>query len=350
MISASIFRDASRLVLMLAISAALGACGSGGDDVDDDGGDVDITDEPAPPLPALVKFGIGTKDGAPLTFTANLDTTAVVIAYPLLGFGGTWDRNAGAYSLTGGTSVSTTPSPPLFGGFSNQIVDPLAWVGYNPPSAGKLEQITPAGNPFFLPDPVQATFGSVGVRLTYPSETPLDVDWDTYVNLWLDDTQIDAWRLASFGGATMSLAIERVRMILDLMAFINANDMAISAAGSTGLVTACSPRPGAATGTRRIALANPDGEFNPGDDLVVTYENCWIDDPTDDIDQLLDGSITLSGYIENVTDAGDFVSTGFDEFRFDSLKVRETETVGSVVNVDPASVVTTGTLTLFVQP
>lgn len=343
---ASIARNASRLASTLAIFATLAACGGGGDD----GGTIDITDDAAPPLPAVLKFGIGTKDSAPLTFSSSVDTTTVTIAYPLLSFGGTWDRGSGAYTLAGSTGVNSSPVPPLFGNFGNQIVETLAWTGDGSPTAGKLEQITPAGNAFFLPDPVQTTIVGNVLTLSYPNETPLDLDWDSYLNLWVDDTQIDPWRLASFGGATLSLAIERIRMILDLMAFINANDTAISAAGANGLVTNCSPRPGAATGTRRIALANPDGELNPGDGLIVTYSDCWIDDATDDVDQLLDGSITLSGYIENATDAGVFVSTGFDEFRFESLEVRETETVGSVVNVDPTAVVTSGTLTLFVQP
>jgi len=346
---ASIARNASRLASTLAIFAALAACGGGGGD---DSGDVDITDDPAPSLPTALKFGIGTKDSAPLTFASSIDTTTVTIAYPLLGFSGTWDRAASAYTLVGATGVNSSPVPPLLGTFSNQIVETLTWTGDGSPTAGKLEQITPASNAaFFVPEPVQTTIAGNLLTLSYPGETsPPPLDWDSYLGLWVDDTQIDPWRLASFGGATLSLAIERIRMVLDLMAFINANDIAISAAGANGLVTNCSPRPGAATGTRRIALANADGELNPGDGLVVTYSNCWLDDATDDVDQLLDGAITLNGYIENATDAGAFVSTGFDEFRFDSLEVRETETVGSVVNVDPTAVVTSGTLTLFVQP
>jgi hypothetical protein len=324
----------------MVIVAGLSGCGGGGGD-SPDGGDVEITDDPAPPMPVAVNFGIGTKAGAPLTLTSG----PISISYPLLSFNGTWDRNAKAYTLSGGTGTSSGPS--LFGTFASQLVEPLAWVGSTLPTRGKIESITPAGNSFFLPDPVQSTVTSTGLTLTYPGVTPLAVDWDRYIGLWAEvPEQPDHWRLASFGGATVALAIERMTVVLELMAFINGNDQAIAASGAAGLVTACSPRPGASTGTRRIALTNPDGEFNPGDGLTVTYNNCWIDDPADDVDILRNGTITLSLYIENATP----FSTGFDEFRFDALTDQETETAGGVVTVDPTAIVTTGTLTLFVTP
>jgi hypothetical protein len=133
-------------------------------------------------------------------------------------------------------------------------------------------------------------------------------------------------------------------MVLDLMATINANDLRISAAG--GYVTACSPRPGAATGTRTIALANQDGQLNPGDSIVVTYRDCWIDDATDDIDLLWNGTITMSGYIENKSP----FSTGFEEIRFNGLAEYETITSAGTVTVEPLALVTNGTMTLFVTP
>lgn len=110
-------------------------------------------------------------------------------------------------------------------------------------------------------------------------------------------------------------------------------------------MTSCSLQPGTTTpGTRKIALANPHGELNPGDDLIVTYTNCWLDDPADTYDVLLDGTITMNGYIENSTP----FSTGFDEFRFDSLVERET--ANGIVDPTSPPVTTTGTLTLFVTP
>jgi len=324
--------------LAFMIVAGLFGCGGGGGG---DGDDVEITDDPAPPMPVSVSFGIGTKTAAPLTLTAG----PVTISYPLLSFSGTWDRNAKAYTLTGGTGIDSGPS--LFGTFASQLVQPLAWVDSKVPTLGRIENTTPAGNTLFLPEPVQSTITAAGLRLTYPGAIPLDVDWETYIGLWAGaPAPPDHWRLASFGGATIALAIDRMTMILDLMAFINGNDRAIAAAGATGLVTACSPRPGAAAGTRRIALTQADGVLNPGDGLTVTYNDCWIDDPTDDLDILRNGTITLSLYIENATP----FSTGFDQFRFDALTEQETDTVGGVVNVDPTTIVTTGTLTLFVRP
>jgi len=337
-----VLRAPHRLAASIVLSTFLAACGGGGGGGDSGGGA--ITDDPAPPMPTIVSFGIGTKDVAPLTFTVA-NVADVSIAYTLLGFNGTWNRTAQAYSLSGRTNVLSGPN--LFGDFVVQTIEPLTWAGDNPPGAGKMEVLTVATSKYPLLLPVVTTIDGMAppVLLGYGADT-VRYDWDTYLSLWPDDTEPTQWRVASFGATALSLAIDRVRAVLDLMAFINGNDRAIAAAGAAGLETACSPRPGATTGSRRIALANPDGELNPGDGLVVTYTNCWIDDPTDDIDLLLDGTITMSGYIENASP----FSTGFDEIHFVSLTIWETETAGGLVNIDPDPIVVTGKLGLFVTP
>jgi hypothetical protein len=319
------------------ISVLLAACGGG----DDDSGPTAIADEAAPPMPTTVNFNIGTKDTARLTFTVD----GVSIAYPLLRYTGTWNRTAQAWTLRGSTGVDSGTM--LFGAFSVQVIEALNWTGDDAPSSGKMEFVTPAGNSFFPGQTVQATIDSnpQPILLTFGTAT-IRYDWDSYLMVWPDDTQPNQWRLASFGGTASALAAESGRMVLELMAFINANDLRIATAGAAGLDTACSPRPGASTGTRKIALANPDGELNPGDGLIVTYSNCWIDDPTDNIDLLFNGSITLTGYIENRSP----FATGFDQITFNSLAENETETAGQVVTVVQPPVVTTGTMTLFVTP
>jgi hypothetical protein len=323
-----------RLLSAIAIAVFVAACGGGGDD--GGGGSVDITDDPAPPMPTSINYEMRTKDAAPLAFSIDV----ISVSYPLLQFGGTWNRTADAWTMTGYSGVNSGAQ--LFGNFAIQSVDPLQFSADDTPTAGKLEFTTPAGNSFFPGERVQVTVG-VNAVVTYNQQTNT-YDWDTFFMLWPDTTQHPSQRLASFGTTVSGLAADRGKMVLDLMAAINANDLKIS--GVDGYVTACSTPPGAAAGTRRIALANPDGVFNPGDAVVVTYTNCWVDDPTDSIDLLWNGKITMSGYIENRSP----FSTGFDEIRFDGLAENETETVGSTVNIVQPPIVTNGTLTLFIKP
>ena len=332
--SAFSLRGAPGLFTAIVISVFLAACGGGGDDA------VDIEDTKQQ-MPTTVNFNIGTKDSARLTFSVD----GVSIAYPLLKYSGTWNRTAQAWTLRGSTGVDSGPM--LFGAFSVQVIEALNWAGDSAPSSGKMEFVTPAGNSFFPGQTVQTTIDSnpQPILLTFGAAT-IRYDWDSYLLVWPDDTQPDQWRLASFGGTASALAAESGRMVLELMEFIYANDVRISTAGAAGLDTACSPRPGAATGTRKIALANQDGELNPGDGLIVTYSNCWIDDPADNIDLLFNGSLTLTGYIENRSP----FATGFDQITFNSLTENETETAGQVVTVVQPPVVTTGTMTLFVTP
>lgn len=327
-------RTGWRLLSAVAIATLVAACGGGGGDDDGDGGTI-VTDDPAPPMPTTINFNIATKDAAPLAF--SVDTVA--ISYPLLKFNGTWNRTADAWTMRGSTGVDSGAA--LFGAFSTQVLEPLQFTG-DEPSAGKLEFATPAANSFFPGEQVQVTVGT-NVLVTYNLVTK-SYDWDTFLLLWPDVAQSNSDRLASFGVTASGLAADRGKLVLDLMATINGNDLKISAAG--GYETPCASRPGAATGTRRIALTNPDGELNPGDGIVITYTNCWIDDQTDTVDRLLNGSITLSGYIENQSP----FSTGFDEIRFNALAENETETIGGAVNVVQPAIVTNGTMTLFVTP
>lgn len=328
------FTTARRLLSALAIAMLVVACG-GGDD--GGGGGIDITDDPAPPMPTSINYGFGTKDAAPLAFSAD----GISLSYPLLQFRGTWNRTANTWTMTGSTGVHSGAQ--LFGNFGVQAVEPLQFSADGTPVAGKLEFITPAGNSFFLSQPVQVTLSSTSALVAYGTTTA-SFGWDDFLLLWPDTAQPDAYRLASFGTTTSALAADRGKMVLDLMAVINANDLKISAAG--GYVTACSTPPGAVAGSRTIALANPDGELNPGDGIVVTYANCWVDDPSDSIDLLWNGKITMSGYIETRSP----FSTGFDEIRFDGLAENETETVGGAVNIVQPAILTNGTLTLFVTP
>lgn len=332
----------------LVVAALLGACGGGGGD------DVVVdTDDPAPSLPTIVKFGIGTKATAPLTVTA---TGVGVVAYPSLGFNGEWNRAASAFTLGGGTGVSSGAT--LYGDMTERIAEPLRWVaapepwiGDNIPTEGKLETETPLSNTNFPGYLVQTAISSTGLTLSYQSSTLALPDWGAFEDLWEDPATPAEWQLASFGGSTLSLAIDRSRLVLDLMAYVNARDREIAAAGAAGIEAPCDLPPGSTTrGSRKIALANPDGQLNPGDSLVMTYTDCWLDDPGDNVDIWLEGTVVLSGYIENADDSGALVSTGFDEFRFESLKSRDTETVGGALIPDDLELVTTGTMTLFVTP
>jgi hypothetical protein len=331
------FRTAGRLLSAIAIAVLVAACG-GGDD-DGGGGGTIITDDQAPPMPTTVSFNVGTKDAARLAISAD----SIGFSYPQLAFAGTWNRTANTWTLRGSTEVDSGPQ--LFGSFSARAVEPLQFFADDTPAAGTMEFVAPLGNSFI---PAGATMQvKVGANVVVTNMVNLidhTYDWDTFLSMWIDATQHPTERLASFGTTTAGLVADRGKMVLDLMATINANDLRISATG--GYVTACSPRPGAATGTRTIALANQDGQLNPGDTIIVTYRDCWIDDPTDDIDLLWNGTITMSGYVENKSP----FSTGFEEIRFNGLAEYETITSAGTVTVEPLALVTNGTMTLFVTP
>jgi len=332
------FITGRQVLSAIAVAVMAAACGGGG------GGSVDgtvnpvITDDPAPPMPANVNFTFGTKASAPLA----LSTPGVVLSYPRIAFAGTWNRMADTWTMRGQADVESGAQ--LFGNFSARAIDPAQFSADDTPTAGKLEYVAPPGNTFIPAGAImQVTVGAQALVVNMTNLIDHTYAWDVFLDMWTDTNQHPTERLASFGVNASGLVADRGKMVLDLMAAINVSDQQIQTAA--GYATQCSPRPGAGTGSRLITLASQDGHLNPGDTVLVTYTNCWVDDPSDSIDVLLNGTVTMAGYIESKSP----FATGFDEIRF-NLSENETETVGGTVMVMQPAVSTNGTMTLFVSP
>ena len=69
-------------------------------------------------------------------------------------------------------------------------------------------------------------------------------------------------------------------------------------------------------------------------------DDCWLDDPTDDTDELLNGVIQAESYIEDVDASNTITHVGFERIRFVDYTIAETEEDMSVFTIDPLATTT----------
>jgi hypothetical protein len=284
-------------------------------------------------MPASLAFTGGLTEGVAMAISA--DTMELPIT--VFDFNGTWDRTANRYTLpANGTVVHVDLGPR--GVLATGVTATASWVGIPPPAqSGTLSAESRAdgsGTPLFaglatmtvLPDPAL-------VRLSWNGTTPpttADYSWDGFLDALLPTDWQQGLQL---GVALFASGVEKVQLALDQFVFINAHDAQLAGAGAAGVTQACA----SSTGTRTVVWndANLDGALGPGDGFTVTFAGCRIDLPGD-LDEVLDGKIVISGYIEN---ASPFSVGG----RVDFIGLKQTETGPQALSVS-----TTASLQLFV--
>jgi len=311
-----------KLVASAIVLAVLQACGGGGGG---DGGDGNGApgDDSAPTMPTTLAFSGGLIDGVPMAVSAAGQSLSVTS----FGFKGTWDRTANRYTLPANETFLSVNSEAL----GARVTAAASWVGFAPPvESGTLS----AQSPLFTGIAAMTALSDTQVQLSWTGTTPtttVNYSWDTFLNELLP-TDWEIGIQAAFGAAAHG--VEKVQFALDQFVFINTYDAQLATAGAAGVTQACA----GGAGTRKVVWSdtNGDGALGPGDGFSVTFASCRIDMPGD-IDQVLDGQIVISGYIEN---SSPFSVGG----RVDFVGLRQAET-----DVQGISLSTTGSMQLFIS-
>jgi hypothetical protein len=302
-----------KFVASAAALAVLSACGGGGGDGGDDGGAT--SDDQAPPLPARLTFSGTLIDGVPMVVSAAGQ------GLPVSGFGfkGSWDRTANRYTLPANETFLNIDLG-LSGVLTVGVTSTASWIGSVPPvESGTVsaQSIVDAfETPLFTGIASATALSSVAVQTSWNGTSPpttYTYTWDAFIDGMLPTD----WETGvQVGFALLAHGVEKLQFAIDQFVFINAHDAQLASAGAAGVTQACA----GGVGTRKVVWndANRDGALGPGDGFGVTFANCRIDLPGD-IDQLLDGQIVISNYIEN---ASPFSVGG----RVDIVGLQQTET------------------------
>jgi hypothetical protein len=252
-------------------------------------------------------------------------------------------------SLNGGPMVKVTTdlwNAPL-GILSINVDEPIESIEGDNPTQGKIT-VGVGINPFAYTFSVTIT--GTGVRLEREGFVSVEYTWDEFEEL-LGSGAPDWQQQASFASSIIGFYFNQVKFVINAITLIEENDTALSKGNVTinGDTFPGTPPAGhVAQGTLTLSCTN--GNVGPGGDFSEVFHDYWVDDPSDDIDQLYDGSVRLDGFVENSDEARDIItSIGFPVVLFGSedhpeegLTIYETEeTSPGVFSINDA-----GTLTI----
>lgn len=291
---------------LLGLLALLPSCGGGGG-----GGDV------APDIPETnLDYVFGPPRGPVprLTVTGPLSKFTLTPLEPTYMIG-TYDKETLDVTITDNAAVpilwadTVTPSDqPLFGNLEVTVSQAFRWNGASDPTAGEV--LITSRNGFF-PGTIRARVlaGGAGVRSEYDSgndgtyEESAENSWGSFYDLWEDGSEPVYERVSSFVYSTRETAFSLMEMSMETSNAIEDHRAELEAAGSDNAVQVeCDALPGESPGSYTIVWTDVNGNglidsVGPQyDTLAFAIDHCWMDNPSDSEDLLLDGGIHLAYY------------------------------------------------------
>lgn len=234
--------------------------------------------------------------------------------------------------------VTGDAQSPLLGTLTVTLTEDIDANVDEAPTSGAFTVTTPG-------ETVSVDIDSSGVQIGLNGGVPVAYTWGAFEDLLEDDTA-ELWqRRASLGANAFTFIYDLFFEVADALDELEAVTL------NNPVVTACDMFPGSppagviAQGETSITWLG-SGELMDGDDFEWTFTQCWTDDPFDDTDGLLDGSISLQDYTETVdTDSNTLFEIGFGSLGdgpggvvFD-LAVSETEEDNGVFTIAPEDVI-----------
>ncbi|MBN2469057.1 MAG: hypothetical protein JXD19_13025 [Deltaproteobacteria bacterium] len=293
-------------------------------------------------------------DPHPLTAYTSVDDQPTALPARSLSMEGTYNTVTQETTLNGSSSLSIDTTASLYGELGITITEPLKWKGHDLPTEGAFAVL-------FGTDIIQMRInpdinGKAGVDVMFRDST-VSFTWDDFEDIEANPSTPEYQEIASFGLTIFEYVSERIWYAFQALHSVKKNEPAFEAAGThnVGLTETCDafPPQSGSSGTRKYTWIdeNLSGDINTGDTFSITYNSssngCWYNDPNDNIDTLVKGSLALNNFIKNADGADNFISFGANVF-FDGFIERETEDIGGVnVILDDFSLTTNGGFNMF---
>jgi hypothetical protein len=345
-----LFMILSLSVLILASSC--GGGGGGGGDGDDGGGDGG-----GQPL-SVYSFQLNLLADKPLTLSTTLDSQPITATLEKIFEGGTFN---GTYALDNGTIIMSTGAVKVTTNIWAQplsigVTVPIRSIEGGNPDQGGI-QITTGS------DHITVTITSSGVNISLNGGSTEAFTWDEFSSLFSSDTS-DTWeKQASFASSIINFIFNQLNFDINTITLIEENDTVLQKRSVLidSTFTGTPPAGHAVKGT--LTLSCPDGNAGPGGDFSEVFNNYWVNDPSDDIDQLYDGSVSFVGFLEDSDEIRDVItSIGFVPnsaedpggvfFDGEGLTIYETQETSGIFSIDDAATITItgGYSIMFYEP
>ncbi len=176
-----------------------------------------------------------------------------------------------------------------------------------PPTSGAFDVA-------FLFETVSVSVVAGGVELSLNGGEAVPYTWDEFENLLDDDAQEDWLRRASLAGAAFEFLYEYFFNVADILDELELATLTNPLIESCDMFTGTPPAGVLAQGEITVTWTG-SGELSTGDDFNWQFNQCWIDEPNDTTDELLNGTVLLENYTETV----DFNTNNLFEIGFGGL-------------------------------
>ena len=237
-------------------------------------------------------------------------------------FTGTYTPKTGAYTINylSMLNISTTLWDDLSNTFTIQVKEAVKSSGNEFPDEGKILIIDKGANLITM------TLSSKGVSLIHNYDTPLFIPWNDFAKLI---SSPDTWKQqAALALSVITLVSSQIDLAMDSVITINDNKDTISKSADHKQTIPCDALSGTDQSIRSLQWRDTNGNkiLGTGDDFLLTFGNCWENDPKTKVDSLLFGPVHLTNYIEETKTVNNtllLTKTGFS-IEYDGLTVSET--------------------------
>jgi hypothetical protein len=291
----------------------------------------------------------------PNPLTASTQGGALTISFPsnppvqdLPWLTGTYDTSSLDVVLNSSADpvawVDTSGVP--FGNVEVKVTQTFRWNDSNEPTVGEMT-VTSRDGTFIGTIKVTVTSSpSPGVNISWDSDNngtfetgPVFYSWTNFEDLWENNATALWQRIASFTYSMRALLYEEANLAIETFATIEDLFSQFEAAGGgSTLVGTCSPN-SPVGGLNQVQVTWNDldasGTISLNDSFTFTFNNCWVDDPGDDIDEVLNGQMDFLNYDRHVQACP----------AYNNLVAQETDVNGLIAGTD---VTLNGGLCLFI--
>ena len=147
---------------------------------------------------------------------------------------------------------------------------------------------------------------------------PVFFTWDDFENLF--GSAADDWQQrASLSFLLLEFMIEQLDFVVETLGFIGDYEDELQQNGTVtencdAFPLGKAPAGIAQQGTHALTWQDTsgNGEVGPGDSFTWTFTDCWDNDPNDDNDNLINGTVDLGSYTEVVDGSNRVTRVGFD--------------------------------------
>ena len=234
---------------------------------------------------------------------------------------------------------------PLVGNLSITIPEQVIIGVSGQPVIGNIRITQVPGGDFIEIEMASCPSGA-GVNISY-NDVPVSpiscFNWNEFEQLF--DSEDPVLMAAVFGFEVIDFLFEQVHFVIEVFGFID--DFAVDLEQNSMISEMCdafsdeslvAPEGIITPGMRSLSWSdvNSDGNVGPGDSFLGSLTDCWINDPTETVDQLLNGLADFTGYVENIDEnRGVITAIGFTSVSppnpggvfFNGFTIAETEVI-----------------------